>query len=107
MSDRGAPADITTASAISVIRRGLAATPELTQGIGLSAALGVVLAVGRIAIPVVLQQAIDRGGLSSGNVDVDIVLQLGLLGIAAVIISESVGVIVIRRLVTRAEQRGE
>lgn len=91
------------ASTLAVIRRGLQVTPEITDGIGLSALLGIALAAGRIAVPVVIQQAIDRGGLSSGDVNVDVVVQLGLLGIAAVLISESVGIIVMRRLIIRAE----
>ncbi len=90
-------------STIAIIRRGLAVTPELTRGLGLTAMLGLLFAVGQLAVPIVIQQAIDRGGLSSGDVDVDIVVTLGLLGIVAIVLSEGLGIIVKKRMVVRAE----
>lgn len=95
--------NLETASTLEVIRRGLKTTPELSQGLGVTALLGLVFALGQIAVPIVIQQAIDRGGLSSGTVDVDAVTTFALLGIAVIIGSEFLGVGIKRRLIRRAE----
>lgn len=49
------------ASAISVLRRGLAVTPELRQGLVLTAVLAVATAGGKLAVPILVQQILDRG----------------------------------------------
>lgn len=49
------------ASAVEVLRRGLAVTPELRQGLLLTAVLAVVTAAGKLAVPVLIQQILDRG----------------------------------------------
>jgi ATP-binding cassette, subfamily B, bacterial len=55
------------AGAMEVLRRGLAATPELRTGLALTAALAVVSALGKLAVPVLIQQILDRGVLGSGG----------------------------------------
>ena len=47
--------------AVGVLRRGVQATPELLDGLRITAGLGVVAAIGQIAAPIVIQQAIERG----------------------------------------------
>jgi putative ABC transport system ATP-binding protein len=47
--------------ALSVLRRGLARSSALRRGIVLTAAMASVTAIGRLAIPVLIQQVIDRG----------------------------------------------
>lgn len=49
------------APALAVLRRGLAVTPELRQGLLLTAAFAVVTALGKLAVPVLIQQVLDRG----------------------------------------------
>lgn len=51
------------AGALEVLRRGLAATPELRRGVVLSVAMAVVTAAGKLAVPVLVQQILDRGVL--------------------------------------------
>lgn len=51
------------ARAVAVLRRGLAVTPELRQGLLLTAVLAVVTAAGKLAVPVLIQQILDRGVL--------------------------------------------
>ncbi|MGH9135672.1 MAG: ABC transporter ATP-binding protein [Acidimicrobiales bacterium] len=55
--------------AVAVIRRGIAASPELRRGFGVTVALALVGAGGRVLVPVVTQQVIDRGisGLRGPN----------------------------------------
>ncbi|MDW3220834.1 MAG: ABC transporter ATP-binding protein [Acidimicrobiales bacterium] len=51
-------------SAIMVLRRGLAISPELRTGLRVTVALALVAAVGRLIIPITIQQVLDRGVLS-------------------------------------------
>jgi ATP-binding cassette, subfamily B, bacterial len=47
--------------AIGVLRRGLAVTPELKEGVWLTVVLAFVTSVGKLAVPVLIQQILDRG----------------------------------------------
>lgn len=47
--------------AVEVLRRGLAASPELRRGLLFTVLMAVAAATGRIVIPVLIQQIIDRG----------------------------------------------
>ncbi len=49
------------AGALSVLRRGLAVTPELREGLVLTALLAVATAIGKLAVPILIQQILDRG----------------------------------------------
>jgi ATP-binding cassette, subfamily B, bacterial len=49
--------------AIAVLRRGLAATPELKAGIAFTVGMAVSSGAGRLAVPVLIQQILDRGVL--------------------------------------------
>ncbi|MCU1429517.1 MAG: transporter ATP-binding protein [Actinomycetia bacterium] len=54
-----------TAGAMSVLRRGLAASPELRAAIKASIVFAIVAAAGKLAIPVLIQVILDRGVLNS------------------------------------------
>lgn len=58
-------ANLQDAPALTVLRRGLASTPELRQGLLLTAVFAVVTALGKLAVPVLIQQVLDRGILSA------------------------------------------
>jgi putative ABC transport system ATP-binding protein len=49
------------AKALTVLRRGLAVSPELRAGVVVTVAMALTMAVGRLAVPVLVQQIIDRG----------------------------------------------
>jgi ATP-binding cassette, subfamily B, bacterial len=52
---------ILDAGALTVLRRGLAVTPELRQGIVLTLAMALATAGGKLAVPILIQQILDRG----------------------------------------------
>ncbi len=52
------PADV---KALEVLKAGIAATPELKVGLGVSIAMALVMAVGRMIIPIAIQQILDKG----------------------------------------------
>jgi putative ABC transport system ATP-binding protein len=51
------------AGAVAVLRRGLAVTPELRQGLVLTVVLAVATAAGKLLIPILIQQILGRGVL--------------------------------------------
>jgi len=51
--------------AVAVLRRGLAATPELRAGLAFTVGMAVSSGAGRLAVPVLIQQILDRGVLGA------------------------------------------
>src|SRR5690606_2371853 len=51
------------AGAVEVLRRGLAVTPELRQGVAVTLVMATATAAGKLAVPVLIQQILDRGVL--------------------------------------------
>jgi len=47
--------------AVEVLRRGLRASPELRRGLWFTVGMAVVVAIGRLVIPVLIQQILDKG----------------------------------------------
>lgn len=93
-----------TSSAIATIRRGLAVAPTLRNGLGITWALAAVGAVGRVVVPVLLQQAIDRGIQHSTGVRVGLVVQLGIFAAVAVLVSMVANRLAVVRLGVRSEE---
>ncbi len=52
--------------ALDVLKAGIAATPELKVGLGVSISMALVMAVGRMIIPIAIQQILDKG-INSGD----------------------------------------
>jgi putative ABC transport system ATP-binding protein len=59
--------ELQDARALDVLRRGLAVTPELRQGLLLTAVLAVATAGGKLAVPILIQQILDRGVLGDAG----------------------------------------
>lgn len=74
--------DVKLAGAMEVVRRGMRATPELRRGGGVTVGLALLGGAGRVAIPVLVQQVLDKGVL--GDVDLGAIYRLS--GIAAVVV---------------------
>lgn len=55
--------DVTDVRALEVLRRGLAISPELRVGLWITVALALTAAIGRLIIPITIQQVLDRGVL--------------------------------------------
>lgn len=89
--------------AISVLRRGFATTPELREGLWFTVLMALTSAIGRIVIPVLIQQILDKGILGAEGFRAG--FTLGACGLAlAVVVGVSVlGRSTYIRLVTAAE----
>ena len=69
-----APAETLPAGgAWQTLQRGLALSPELRTGLAGTLALALVYMVGRVAVPVAVQQGIDRGWPSSAGRTSDVI----------------------------------
>ncbi len=72
-------------SAVAVVRRGIDRTPAVRRTIGFSAVISLVVAVGRLAVPVLVQQVIDRGLLGDDGYQGRVVFGLGLAALVVVV----------------------
>ncbi len=79
--------DIGSGSALATIRRGLALSPEIRDGLGVTLMLALVATAGRVVVPVAVQQTIDRGfGAGTGaGVDSGYVTAMVSMGLVAVV----------------------
>lgn len=68
----------------ATLRRGLDLSPELRRGLGVTLALAAVTTVGRVVVPLVVQQTTDHGLLAEGGVDAALVWRYCLLALVAV-----------------------
>ncbi|MET7393253.1 ABC transporter ATP-binding protein [Dactylosporangium sp. NPDC005572] len=78
--------DDAPATRLGVLRRGLALSPELFTGLAGTLGLAVLATAGRVAVPVAIQQGIDRGLLADGGPD---------LGVISLIVTVTVGVLLL------------
>ena len=92
-----------TDPAITTIRRGLEAAPVLRDGLGLTFALAAVGSAGRIVVPILIQQAIDKGIAGRDEVRVGLVVQLALIAVVAV----CVAAVALRKAQVRLGERSE
>ncbi|MFZ1491780.1 MAG: ABC transporter ATP-binding protein [Ilumatobacteraceae bacterium] len=88
--------------AVSTIGRGVQAAPALRRGFGITLALAVVGAGGRVTVPILVQQVIDRG-LAAGQVDVDEVVRLAVIGAVAIVVATIAQRTAVNRLGRSAE----
>ncbi len=89
-------------SAMSVLRRGLAVSPELRRGIGVSIGFALAVAVGRLMMPVLIQQVLDRG-FEGGAFDSRFVYTASGIALAMVVGVSQLSRIAYLRLVRAAE----
>ncbi len=73
-------------SAVRTIGRGLETAPILRQGLGVTWLLAAIGAAGRVVVPLLIQQAIDNG-LADGQVQLDVIVQMALVAVVAVLVS--------------------
>ena len=71
----------------AILRRGLELSPELRRGIGVTVLLALISTAGRVVVPFVVQQTIDRGILASSGADVGLVVRLVLLAACGVVLT--------------------
>lgn len=102
---RETPAEAPQLGAMETVRRGLALSPELRVGLGVTGLLALGSTAGRVVVPVLVQQVLDRGfDVSQGTVDMGIVTRLVLFGALAVALTALATGVMNLRLAVVAEQ---
>jgi len=90
---------------METIRRGVAISPELTEGLGKTLLLAVVASMGQVVVPIAVQQTLDRGINAPGGPDVSFVVLTGLLAAAAILVTSVASYLMTNRLF-RTSERG-
>ena len=91
-------------SATATIRRGIALSPELKDGIGGTLAYAVLSTAGRIVVPVSVQQTLDKGVNAPGGPDVAFVALVSVIATFAVVVTGLASYKMTYRLFTSAER---
>jgi ATP-binding cassette subfamily B protein len=89
--------------ALATFRRGVALSPELRPGLIGTLALALVSMAGRVAVPIAVQQGIDRGIRAPGGPDLGVVALIVGLTLAVLVVSTACGYAMTRRLFTVSE----
>ncbi|MEW9548595.1 ABC transporter ATP-binding protein [Nonomuraea sp. NPDC050783] len=89
-------------SALATIRQGLSLTPEFRKGLAVTLALAVVATVGKIIVPIAVQQTIDQG-LKSGTPDVPYITRAVVICAAAVLLTAAAAYVMNVRLYKATE----
>ncbi|MFI5492090.1 ABC transporter ATP-binding protein [Actinoplanes sp. NPDC051859] len=87
----------------ATLRRGIALSPELRPGLAGTLGLALVSMAGRVAVPIAVQQGIDRGIRAPGGPDLGVVGLIVLLTLGALAVSTASGYAMTRRLFTVSE----
>lgn len=88
--------------ALTVVRRGLAASPELREGAVVTVLLALLSGAGKVVVPILVQQVLDRG-LTDSGVELDVVVRLSILGVVATLATAVIDVVTFRRLARVSE----
>jgi putative ABC transport system ATP-binding protein len=99
--DDGAP---DRGGALAVLRRGIGASPELRVGLKATIVFAIVAAIGKLAIPILIQVILDRGVLGSSGFRAEFVLLTCLAAVAITVAVLVVSRVAYFRLVRAAEQ---
>ncbi len=92
-----------TESTWATIRRGLSLSPELRIGLAGTLFFAIVSMIGRAAVPVAIQQAIDKGIAGPGGLDVGFVGGVAAITAGVLAITTLCGYLMMRRLFTVSE----
>ncbi|NUT33790.1 MAG: ABC transporter ATP-binding protein [Hamadaea sp.] len=96
-------ADQPQGSTWQTLRRGLSLSPELRTGLLGTLGLAILSMVGRVAVPVAIQQGIDEGLQAPGGPDVGRIAIGAGLTVAILVVTTACGYLMMRRLFTVSE----
>lgn len=95
--------DVRTGTAWGTFRRGLALSPEITQGLTVTLLLALVATAGRVVVPIAVQQTVDGGLNTPGGADLGYVRwMVGLAG-AGVLVTVVAAYLMNRRIFKASE----
>jgi ATP-binding cassette, subfamily B, bacterial len=89
----------------AVLRRGLALSPEITRGLGVTLLVALVSTVGRVVVPIAVQQTIDRGIRGPDGPQPRLVLALCAAAACGLVVT-AVAAFIANRRIFRATEAG-
>ncbi|GEL93456.1 ABC transporter ATP-binding protein [Cellulomonas composti] len=92
-----------TASVRATLRHGLRVSPELAQGLTVTILLAVAAAVGRVLVPIAVQQTVDTGILAEGGPDTARVVTLATIAAIGLLLGAACSAVVNIRLFRSSE----
>src|SRR4051794_37102299 len=92
-----------SATAGATLRRGIALSPELAAGFWVTLALAAVATVGRVLVPIAVQQAVDKGFNGPHGPDARLVAVLVVLTAIGIIVTGTASALMTARLFRSAE----
>ena len=95
--------DIGAEGAMALIRRGIAATPELRVGALLTVGVGLVTALGKIVVPILIQFTLDRGILGDDGFDEGFVTAACAIATLGIVVLYFLNRLTLLRLISVAE----
>jgi ATP-binding cassette, subfamily B, bacterial len=90
--------------ALDTVRRGVKASPELTDGLRWTIVLAFVAAIGQVVVPVAVQQTLDRGLNGPGGPDVSFTVLVGIGAAVAIVVTGWASYLMTARLFTVSER---
>lgn len=90
--------------AFETIRRGVAVSPELKDGLGWTIVLAFVAATGQVVVPIAVQQTLDRGLNGPQGPDVSFTVWMGLAAAVAIAVAGWASYLMTARLFTVSER---
>ena len=94
---------IEVAGAVAVLRRGMRATPTLRRGALTTIGFALLSGAGRVSIPVLVQQVLDRGVLGDAGVQLPVIYELSAAATLVVVLTACSSFMTRRRLAIAAE----
>lgn len=91
--------------ALETIRKGVAHSPELVEGIRTTLLLAVLASVGQVVVPVAVQQTLDHGLNAAAGPDLGFTARMGVLAALALVTTSAAQYLMTSRLF-RASERG-
>ena len=91
-------------SAWATIRRGIAFSPELKEGIRGTVFFAVLSTIGRIVVPVAVQQTLDKGLNAPGGPDTDFMIMVAVVAALSIAVTAGASYLMTSRLFTSAER---
>ncbi len=90
--------------AMQTIRRGIALSPELTHGIRGTLGFAVLSTLGRVVVPISVQQTVDKGVNAPGGPDIPFVVMVACIAAVAVVVTGLASYQMTYRLFSSAER---
>lgn len=90
--------------AMDTIRRGVAISPELREGLGVTLVLAVVASCGQVVVPIAVQQTLDKGLNGPDGPRLSYVVWLGLAAAVAIAVTSFASYVMTKRLFSTSER---